>query len=166
MWCVAIGYMEGGEAQLGVIHHPLVGDTYHGAVGEGAWRNDTPLKPWQGNGPFQSLDLVIYPIERMFDNVDFGAKVRIRALGSAQLHFAYVAAGSVRCGFWHHNYAWDIIAGAALCRAAGVEVTCFDGSRPDLTVLIDGSVQPWGLCAAPPDTMPRARTVLEEAGLS
>lgn len=166
LWCVAIGYMEAGEAVLGVIHHPLVKDCYHGAVGVGAWRNDTPLTPWTDNGPFKSTDPVMVPTELLGAGFDFGAEVRIRALGSAQLHFAYVAAGSARCGFWNHDYAWDLIAGIAICRAAGVEVTCYDGSAPDLTELQNGRSQPWGICAAPPATMPMVQDVLRRAGAS
>lgn len=161
LWCVAIGLLEAGEATLGVIHHPLVGDCYHGAVGVGAWRNETPLQPWAGSGPFKSTDPVMVPTELLGAGYDFGAAVRIRALGSAQLHFAYVAAGSARCGFWNHDYGWDLVAGIALCRAAGVEVTCYDGGAPDLARLVGGKAQPWALCAAPPATMPHLRQVLD-----
>ncbi len=166
LWCVAIGLMESGEATLGVIYHPLVRDCFHGAVGLGAWRNETPLTPWADRGPFKSTDPVMVPTELLGVGYDFGAEVRVRALGSAQLHFAYVAAGSARCGFWNHDYAWDLIAGIAICRAAGVEVTCYDGSLPDLSLLRDGRSQPWAICAAPPATMAHLQAVLTRAGES
>ena len=165
LWCVAIGLLEGGEAKLGVIYHPLVKDCYHGEVGVGAWLNDTPLTPWAGQGPFRSTDPVMVATELLNVGYEFGAEVRVRALGSAQLQFAYVASGAARCGFWHHDYGWDLVAGIALCRAAGVEVQTYDGAEPDLSLLRDGREQPWPLCAAPAATMPLLQSVLNRASV-
>lgn len=159
-WCVAIGLLEDGIPKLGVIHQPLLRETCRGAEGVGAWVDDRPLAPWAGKQPFGPTDPVMVPTELLCGGLDFGAPVRIRALGSAQLHFALVAAGSARAGLWHQDYGWDLIAGAAICREAGVRVTKLDGAEPDWSQLSAGRPQPWMLCAAPPGTHERLLEVV------
>lgn len=151
-WCVAIGWLEEGRAALGVIHNPLLGETWAGAEGVGAWRNGEPLVPWPGRERFSPTDPVVVPTELLGRRLEFGAAVRVRSLGSAQLHFALVAGGSVRAGLWYRDYGWDLIAGIAIGRAAGVIVSTCDGQEPDLSALLDGRPQPWTLCAAPAGT--------------
>lgn len=152
LWCVSLGLLEGDEAVLGVIHDPLHKLTYHGAPGLGAFVNDRPLTPWPGGGPFERTDPVVVPPEVVCRGIDFGAEVRLRCLGSAALHFAYVAGGGARAGLWAGEKGWDVIGGIALARAAGVEVTDARGEAPPLATLRDGERLPWLLCAAAPGT--------------
>ncbi|NUQ01413.1 MAG: hypothetical protein HUU35_16340 [Armatimonadetes bacterium] len=153
-WCVAIGLLEQGRPVLGVIHQPLLRETFHGAEGVGAWREDETLQPWPGREPFSSTDPIFLPPELAGRRLSFGAAVRVRSLGSAQLHLALVAAGSARAGIWLGDYGWDLVAGAAICRAAGARVARLDGSEADLAVLAGGAPQPWPIVAAAPGTLP------------
>jgi myo-inositol-1(or 4)-monophosphatase len=150
-WCTAIGLLERGEAVLGAIYHPLLGVLYHGAAGVGAWQNDEPLRVWDERGPFTRTDPIAVSIGLLRRGLRFPAAVRTRNLGSAQLHFALVAAGACRAGLWTGDYAWDLVAGIAIVRAAGGVVRTFGGEEPDLRLLLDGRAQPWGLlaCGAP-----------------
>lgn len=161
LWCVAIGLCEQGEARLGVIYHPLLDEMYAGLVDVGAWRNGERLQLRPLEGPFVRNDPVVLPSLRSAQRLDFRASVRERMLGSAQYHFAMVACGAARAGIWTDCFSWDLMAGVALCRAAGGVVTTTAGELPDLRELSDGRLQPWPLCATDPGTHRRLLAVFE-----
>jgi myo-inositol-1(or 4)-monophosphatase len=146
-WCVAIGLLEHGRPVLGVLASPVLDAYYAGAPGLGAWCNEQALTPWVSPGRFTRTDTIAMSQALLCRGLDFGAPVRVRALGSAQLHFAMVAAGACRAGLWCGDYAWDLAAGMALCLGSGCRVTTFAGDEPDLLPLLDGRPADFGLLA-------------------
>ncbi len=165
-WCVGIGLMRAGEPVLGVIYQPLLREVCAGAVGLGAWRNDTPCRPWLGRAPLTSTDPVLLPEEVLADGFQLRGEGKLRAMGSALVHFAMVAYGAARAAIWHAgDCGWDLVAGIAICRAAGALVCRYDGSQPDLSVLTTGQPQPYPLCAAAPETMELLVERLAAAGI-
>jgi myo-inositol-1(or 4)-monophosphatase len=64
----------------------------------------------------------------------------IRRLGSAALDLAWVAAGRYDVYFERGLQAWDLAAGALLCRRAGLEVITLEPEPP----------LPSGILVAPP----------------
>jgi myo-inositol-1(or 4)-monophosphatase len=152
-WCVAIGLLENGQASLGVLYQPLSDDLLAGAVGLGAWCGAEPISVWTDRGPFTRTDPVALSAGLARRDLRFPAAVRTRCMGSAQLHFGLVARGSCRAGLWRGDFAWDLVAGIALVRAAGGVVRTFAGEEPDLALLLDGRPQPWGLAACGPGSL-------------
>ena len=165
LWGVSLGLLDHGRAAVGAIHYPLLRETYYGAEGLGAWRNDEPLRPWPGREPFRTNDPVMVPTEMVAEGLQFGVPVRVRTVGSAALQFAFVASGAARCGLWRGDYGWDLAGGLAICRAAGVQVLTTAGAEPDWSVLVSGQPMPWDLCAAPADTMPLLLAALRQSGV-
>lgn len=149
LWCVAIGLLQAGRLRLGVLYDPIHDELYRGKLGEGAWLGERPLVPWQGREPLSRTDPVVFPTNLCDGAPDLGP-VRWRLLGSAQLHFAVVARGAARAGLWTQNYAWDLVAGAAICEAAGCLITHLDGSAVDWST-VDAAYH-WNLLVAPPDS--------------
>lgn len=61
------------------------------------------------------------------------AQYKIRALGSATLHLAYVAAGLLEGCVDYNVKIWDLAAAAAMCLAAGGEVRFLNGPQLPMT---------------------------------
>lgn len=137
IFCVSIALVEDGRPTLGVIHHPLLGETFVAVRGQGAWLNDKRLHVSTSAAVRDSILVTGFPYnvhenpERCIDQ--FAAIVRkglpIRRLGSAALDLAYLAAGRFD-GFWEVRlHPWDMAAGVLLVEEAGGRVTHY-GNRP------------------------------------
>lgn len=125
--CVSIALWHGMTPVLGVIHDLARGDVFSGIVEEGAWLNGSPIHvsdiadrgrailcsglPTTGgaHGPAK--------LQAFFDRAERYKK--LRALGSAAMMLAYVAAG--RCDAYAEDgiAIWDVAAGLAIVQAAG-----------------------------------------------
>jgi myo-inositol-1(or 4)-monophosphatase len=134
-FAVSIGLVADGAPFLGAVHAPVLGETFAGVVGGGAFRNGEPIAVSDTADLISSLLATGFSYvrnETPDDNVDNFSrlilKVRcIRRAGAASLDLAYVAMGRLD-GFWElHLAPWDVAAGAAIVRAAGGTVTDFRG---------------------------------------
>ena len=119
---------------------PVAGETYHGAVGAGAWCGGRRLAVSEtsdladalvGTGfPYDRRDVagaLLAPVERALQ-----ACRGIRRFGAAALDLARVATGSLD-GFWEPRLApWDMAAGVALVREAGGRVSAYGGAPFEL----------------------------------
>lgn len=143
-YCVSIGLWVRGKPIVGVILDPRLNELFTAAAGLGAFLNDQPIRV----SPVSRLhDAMISTgfsanLERQRVNYAAWGKVMehaqsIRRTGSTALNLAYVAAGRFD-GYWaYDNYAWDVVAGAALVAEAGGALTTADGRpfdpfRPDI----------------------------------
>lgn len=124
--CVSIALMRGREALLGVIHDFYRDETYSGGPGIGLFLNGKPHKPdWardisQANlqtGFTTAQDYSDASIRALMAHVQQFKKTR--AIGSAAIACAWVAAG--RSDVYHETSIrlWDIAAGIALIQAGG-----------------------------------------------
>ncbi|MCU1459331.1 MAG: inositol monophosphatase/fructose,6-bisphosphatase family protein [Actinomycetia bacterium] len=134
---VSIGLVADGRPVVGVVHAPMLGETFTATEGGGAFRNGVELHVSErlpeaaicGTGfPFRRrhmLDAYVetfLPIARSIED--------IRRIGSATLDLAWTAAG-VLDGFFELGLGtWDVAAGALLVREAGGIVTDWAGD-PD-----------------------------------
>ncbi len=140
-FAVSIGLVVDGSPRLGVVHAPVLGETFAGQVGSGATLNGQPLAV---SGTTELIEAMLATgfsyvrNEHPDHNVDNFSKLvflarGIRRAGAAALDLAYVAAGRLD-GFWElHLSPWDIAAGAAILLAAGGRVTDFHGDSGYLT---------------------------------
>lgn len=136
-FAVSIGLFEGGRPVLGVVHAPVLRETFTGAVGAGAFLNGEPLRVSATAELIEAMLATGFAYvrnETEDHNVDNFAKLVfacrcVRRCGAASLDLSYVAAGRYD-GFWEMHLApWDVAAGAAILRAAGGTVTDFRGGE-------------------------------------
>jgi myo-inositol-1(or 4)-monophosphatase len=147
---VSVGLVLDGEPIVGVVHAPMLGDTYCAARGGGATRNGEPLSV-SAREPHQAIPATGFPFRRK-DRVEaylavFGAAFSVvedmRRVGAASLDLAWTAAG-VFDGFFELALGpWDVAAGALLVREAGGVVTDWVGDPA--AWLVTGNI-----LAAPP----------------
>jgi myo-inositol-1(or 4)-monophosphatase len=145
-FCVVTGLIEAGETRLGVIYDPLRGETFFGESGKGAFVQTGRTRP----RPLRISDLTTLKDalvgvdwardpatrQRVVDTLGRVAPEcrTIRAVGSAALSLAYVAAGRLD-GYYHLAIQpWDVVAGALMVREAGGKVSAADGRPWSLTL--------------------------------
>ena len=132
---VSVARAEGGRVRTGVVHAPVLGETFTAVEGEGARVNGEPIRVSAVEEPLRALAATGFACVRsnripdgvpIFDRVVHRVE-GMRSAGSAALDLAYVAAGRFE-GFWEMNLnAWDVAAGVLLVREAGGVVTDFLG---------------------------------------
>lgn len=137
MFCVSIAAEWNGEVVVGVIHHPILKETYVGILGKGATVNgrkiqvsktpnlrDALLTTGFTYRKDELLRAEMDALERLS-----GTARAIRRPGSAALDLVYTACG-VFDGFWERRLSpWDVAAGALIVTEAGGKVTDFNGNK-------------------------------------
>ncbi len=134
---VSVALVEVGRPVAGVVHAPLLGETYTAVAGEGAWRDGRRLSV-SDRGVAQAICATGFPFKikhrlpeyrRVFEGA-FLAGEDLRRPGAASLDLAWTAAG-VFDGFFELGLGpWDVAAGALLILEAGGVVTDWAG-EPD-----------------------------------
>ncbi|MFO1413731.1 MAG: inositol monophosphatase family protein [Burkholderiales bacterium] len=139
-WNVAIGYVENGRTEVGVVFDPCSDALYHARRGAGAWctaeGRDTPLR----TAPTRDLAgsyIVLGHHDRSFEARYFGirrrmmeAGIAMRNFGSAALQLAHVACGRLDAFVELELSAWDAVAGLLLVEEAGGYRIPFDPPAP------------------------------------
>jgi myo-inositol-1(or 4)-monophosphatase len=157
-YCVSIGLWAGGKPVVGVIHDPRMNEVFTAAAGLGAFLNGKPIKVSSVAKLGDGMISTGFPASHAAHarNLEAWAKViahaqTLRRTGSTALNLAYVAAGRFD-GYWaYDNWAWDVMAGAALVAEAGGQLSTADGRafdpfRPDL-IATNGRFHPELLAA-------------------
>lgn len=135
---VSIALVEAGVPIVGVVHAPLLGDTYVATRGGGAFRDGTRLAI-STRTPERAMVATGFPF-RHADLKDpylgiFGLALRrfedLRRAGAASLDLAWTAAGVFDGYFELRLGPWDVAAGALLVREAGGVVTDWTGDDRD-----------------------------------
>jgi myo-inositol-1(or 4)-monophosphatase len=131
LFSVSVALMREGEVVCGVVHAPILGETFVARKGGGAWRNGERLHVSSVGTIVRSLAVTGFsydirrkaaPTVNKFRRVVERAQ-GVRRLGSAALDLAYVAAGRFEL-FWEEDLApWDVAAGALLVEEAGGKVS-------------------------------------------
>jgi myo-inositol-1(or 4)-monophosphatase len=132
---VSVGLVDDGEPVVGVVHAPLLGETYTGRKGGGAFHNDRPIRVSE-RAPGQAILATGFPFRAKRTRLAEYLPVFERALltfedlrraGAASLDLAGTARGSFD-GYFEQNLGpWDVAAGALLVREAGGLVTDWRG---------------------------------------
>ena len=147
---VSIALVREGLPIVGVVHAPLLSETYMATLGGGATRNGTHLAV-STREPSRAIVATGFPFRHQ-DLKDpylgvFGVALRtfedLRRAGAASLDLAWTAAGVFDGYFELKLGPWDVAAGALLVREAGGIVTDWSG---DETAWIDSG----NIVAAPP----------------
>ncbi|MBX5435680.1 MAG: inositol monophosphatase [Alicyclobacillaceae bacterium] len=151
---VSIAYSERGQVLVGVVYDPYHGEVFYGVRGQGArlaagaamraWADspggDPPGERLRASATESLASCILAtgfptraPSRTLATHAGFILSERVRsmrALGSAALHLAYVAAGRLD-GFWEYDLnAWDLAAGVLLVEEAGGIVRGLADGRP------------------------------------
>jgi myo-inositol-1(or 4)-monophosphatase len=128
-WNVAIGYVEGGRTQVGVVCDPPAGVLYHAQRGGGAWASDADGTNRLHVAATQKLAgayVVLghhdrHPEDRYLDirRRMMASGTAMRNFGSAALQLAHVASGRYDGFVELELAAWDAVAGLLLVEEAG-----------------------------------------------
>ena len=130
LWCTSIGLVKSGEEMIGVILDPSRDDLFTAEKGRGAFLNGEAMRASPTSDMTRAMIGAAYgPDERFvdqsmaaIDRVSAGV-AKVRALGSAALHLAYVACGWMDGFFEFGLHHWDMAAGLVLIREAGGKTT-------------------------------------------
>ena len=135
-WCVSIGACDESGPVIGVIHAPVLGETYVAARGHGARLDGAPIRVTDrfdlttGLIGIGANDRV--PAERVGEMLSalMAAGASWTRYGSGALMLAWVAAGRLVGYAEPRMSAWDCMAGYCLIEAAGGRILRFpDGDR-------------------------------------
>lgn len=136
----SIALEKDGELLVGVVHLPVLGETYTAVKSRGAWRNGTPLHVSSNERLEDSLLVTGFPHDLSPGrptNLDHMSalvtKTRgVRLLGSAAVDLLYVASGVFEAYWDLSNAPWDVAAGVLLVQEAGGIVSDMTGGELDL----------------------------------
>jgi len=135
-FCVSIALRIDGEIVVGVIHDPMVGETWTVEKGSPAHLNGKPIQTSQRSTLGESIlyvgcgkddDALRTGIDR-FHKASLRAR-KMRMMGSAALGMAYIASGRIDGYIESRISLWDIAAGQLLVETGGgkVELTPVSG---------------------------------------
>lgn len=135
-FAVAIGLAYRSVPVVGVVHAPVLQQTYSAALGLGATCNGTPLRVSPTTELADALLATGFAYRRdeagAVDNLERLRRVMphcrdVRRFGSAELDLCLVARGAYDA-YWEFDLApYDVAAGAIVVREAGGVVTDIDG---------------------------------------
>jgi myo-inositol-1(or 4)-monophosphatase len=146
-WAVSIACEDADGALAGIVYDPMRDEAWRAERGGPARRNDEVLRGSDKSDLGQALFATGFGYDPAVRAIQGDAIARvlpqvrdIRRLGSAALDLAWTAAGRYDVYYERGLKAWDLAAGALLCRQAGLEVVRLDAAPP----------LPAGVLVAPP----------------
>lgn len=136
-FCVSIALEHDGEALIGVVYAPYLGECFYAVRGCGAWLNGAPIRCSDKAELSKAVVATGMPYDRN-DNPDnnlaeigrMALRVRgVRRMGSAAIDLCYTAAGFFDA-YWELNLnRWDVAAGRLVASEAGVVVESIRSDR-------------------------------------
>lgn len=151
--CVAdAGAADGWRAVVGVVHAPMLNETFWAIEGRGAFVRsqgvDTPLRPRHESRLAHALVTTGFGYEarsRVVQGRTAAAllpQVRdLRRPGSAALDICFVAAGRVDAYYERGTHAWDRAAAALIAREVGIQVAGPHGAPESYQLTIAANPQ-------------------------
>ncbi|MFP4164712.1 MAG: inositol monophosphatase family protein [Chitinispirillaceae bacterium] len=133
MYGVCIGLARREEFVAGVIYLPAFEEMYAAEKGQGAFKNDEPIRVSATTELSQSTLLFDsglheggdYKLE-VFKRIS-GSVFNVRMLGASSRNLSYLAEGKADLIVEFDEKPWDFLAGTVLIREAGGVVSGFDG---------------------------------------
>ncbi len=138
-FCVSIGLVRNGVAELGAIYDSIHDEMFFAHRGGGAFLNGEPISV-ADDGELEDVLVSIAWVKRKASRERFvryidrlaGQTSYFRRLGSAALVSCYVACGRIGAYLQAGLNPWDMAAGTVIIEEAGGCVTDFDGEPVDL----------------------------------
>ena len=148
MYCACVAVLEDGRVTHAAVSAPRIGDLYHGYAGGGAFRDTGgetyPLRVSDTGSLEYAVVGADLSLRGSKPNDPPGLRSvlfdswQLRALGSAGIRGAWLAAGYLDVSIGTRNTAWDYAPTVLLVTEAGGRATDLDGSpwTPDSTGLV------------------------------
>lgn len=163
---VSLALVSGDRPILGVIELPFLGNRYSAVQGEGARRDDQPIRVSKTSRLHDALVTIgDYAVGRDADHKNEArlaitaqlarSALRVRMLGSSAIDLAWLAEGRTDALITLSNKPWDMAAGVIIAREAGAAVVDVDGS--------DHTVESRATIAAPPALVREVLAVVQGA---
>ena len=132
---IALALCEDGEPVYGVVYDLSRRSLLHGGPGFGVWDGERPTRVSTAAPSKETLIGFHSPFDKTLVPMAAGVigSFKIRGLGSATLHLAYVAAGLLDGCVDYNVKIWDLAAAIPLVRAAGGEVRFLNGEQLPMT---------------------------------
>jgi myo-inositol-1(or 4)-monophosphatase len=137
VFCISIALEVSGKVELGVVHNPMLDETFVAERGSGAFLNGARIEVSKVTSLEKGLLATGFPYDIRttsrnnidhFTNFSVNAQA-IRRAGSAALDLSYIAAGRFD-GFWELKLrAWDVAAASLIIEEAGGRITDFSGGE-------------------------------------
>jgi myo-inositol-1(or 4)-monophosphatase len=128
---ISLALLEHGEPIYGVVYDLSRRVLMHGGPGYGMHDGDHPAHVTDAEPHRETLIGFHSPFDKSLTPLAAGVlgRFKIRGLGSATLHLAYVAAGLLDGSVDYNVKIWDLAAAIALLRAAGGEIRFLNGEQ-------------------------------------
>lgn len=133
---VSIALVDGDRPLLGVVHAPMLGETFHAVRGEGAFRDGSRIHV-SDRPPAHAICATGFPFRdhqraRMDEyrgvlDGAFATFEDLRRVGAASLDLAWAASGTFDGYFELGLAVWDLAAGVLLVEEAGGVASDWDG---------------------------------------
>lgn len=133
---IALALCERGEPVYGVVYDLSRRVLLHGGPGFGVFDGERSTQVTKAAFSRETLVGFHSPFDKKLIPMASGvlSQFKIRGLGSATLHLAYVAAGILDGCVDYNVKIWDLAAAIPLVRAAGGEVKFLNGEQLPMTV--------------------------------
>lgn len=162
-FAVTVALERKGEIIAGVTYNPISDELFHSERGQGAFMNNRRMRVAARRNLHEALVSTNIPHMGQKKHVNHRNEIAVmqakamgvRALGSAALELAYVAAGRLDGAWCHDLNPWDMAAGLLLVREAGGFVSQIEAEGDPLN---SGEY-----LAGNADLLPQLRAALAEA---
>jgi myo-inositol-1(or 4)-monophosphatase len=158
---ISLALVEDGEPVYGVIYDYSRRTLMHGGPGFGAFDGERAIRVSTEEPTRDTLIGFHSPNDKSLVPAADAvlSNFKIRGLGSATLHLAYVAAGMFGGAVDFNVKIWDLAAAIPLCRAAGGKVLFLNGERLPMKAF-DLKMAPIVYAAGPPPMADRLAALL------
>jgi myo-inositol-1(or 4)-monophosphatase len=128
---IALALCENGEPVYGVVYDLSRRSLMHGGPGFGVWDGERTPRVSTAATTRETLIGFHSPFDKTLVPAASGiiSQFKVRSLGSATLHLAYVAGGMIDGCVDFNVKIWDLAAAIPLVRAAGGEVHFLNGEQ-------------------------------------
>jgi myo-inositol-1(or 4)-monophosphatase len=135
LWAISIGVLYKNKIIFGLIHAPILNETYKASINKGAFLNSKRIKvsnikskkvinTFCHGSNIKSIERAVkYYTQQKLKNFD------CRQLGSASIELAYVASGRIESIVIPGAHSWDVAAGTIIVNEAGGKVTDFKNKK-------------------------------------
>ena len=129
IFCACVSVLEGGAVTHAAVAAPRIGDLYHAALGGGAYRDSHEGRARLRVSDTERLEVRLLRSGPRFQGCSSGARRvlaaswQFRALGSAGVRGAWLAAGYLDVSVGTRNTAWDYAPTVLLVSEAGGKAT-------------------------------------------
>lgn len=142
MYTISAGIAFRGEPVAGIIHVPAFNDTYHAILGQGAYKNETPIQVSEvekvnrtliSNGlPYHKKEFIPDILGNISAFITNG--IGLRRTGSGTLDVCWIAEGRFDAMWEREMDPWDTCAAYVILKESGGRMTGFGGEPFDLSM--------------------------------